>query len=85
MTNASTVVLVPFLFAFLVFTARFYIREAAGSKLNPSFLLAFATVVIAVTYLALGITHRMPEHGTIGFGATGLALLGFSIYRIFVL
>jgi len=85
MSNASTVILVPFFFAFLVFTGRFYIREGANSKLNPSFLLALATVAIVVAYLALGVTHWLPEYGTIGFGVVGLALLGLSIYRIFIL
>ena len=85
MSNASTVILVPFFFAFLVFTGRFYIREGAHSKLTPSFLLAFATIAIAVAYLALGVTDRLPDYGTIGFGAVGLALLGLSIYRIFIL
>lgn len=84
MTNTSTIVLVPFLFAFLVFTGRFYIKESASSKLNPSFLLAFATVALAGAYLALGVTHRMPEYGMIGFGVAGLALLGVAIYRIFI-
>ncbi len=85
MSNASTVILVPFLFAFLVFTGRFYIRERANSILNLSFLLALATVAIAVAYLALGLTQSLPDYGTLGFGVIGLALLGLSIYRIFIL
>jgi hypothetical protein len=85
MSNASTIILVPFLFAFLVFTARFYLKEGARSKLHPSFLLAFATIALAGTYLVLGVTDMLPNYGTIGFGVVGLALLALSIFRIFLI
>ncbi len=85
MTNASTIILVPFLLAFLLFIARFYGRENASSKLNPSFLLALATVVIAGGYLTLGISRMLPDSGTIGFGLVGAALLAFSLFRMFTL
>ena len=37
MTNASTILLIPFILAFLVFVLRFYSRERAASVTNPSF------------------------------------------------
>jgi 4-amino-4-deoxy-L-arabinose transferase-like glycosyltransferase len=83
MSNGSTVILLPFMAAFLVFVGRFYFREGASSKLNPSFLLALATMAIAVTYLVLGILHHLPEYGSIGFGVAGVGLLAFAILRIF--
>jgi hypothetical protein len=85
MTNATTVILAPFLFAFLLFVARFYIKEGANSKLRPSFILAVATVAIASVYLVLCVTDRLPDFGTIGFGSAGLVLMALSIYRIFLI
>jgi phosphoglycerol transferase MdoB-like AlkP superfamily enzyme len=85
MTNASTIILLPFLIAFLVFIFRFYGKENAGSKLNLSFLLAFATVAAACAYLALGVTKMLPEYGTMGFAVVGMGLMVFSIYRLFSL
>ncbi len=85
MSNASTVILVPFLGAFLVFVGRFYIRESAASMLNPSFLLALSTVAISGAYLILGVAKALPEYGTIGFAVVGLGLLALAIYRFFSL
>ncbi|WP_428485247.1 hypothetical protein [Rhodopila sp.] len=85
MSNASTIILMPFLVAFLLFVGRFYFRERAGSKTSPSFLLALATIAIAAAYLILGVTNRLPEYGTIGFGVAGAGLLLLSIVRMFQL
>jgi hypothetical protein len=85
MTNTSTIILLPFLAAFLAFAGRFYAREGAANKGSPSFLLAILTMMIAAAYLFLGITHRLPEYGTIGFGIAGLALLVLAMVRMFQL
>jgi quinol-cytochrome oxidoreductase complex cytochrome b subunit len=85
MTSSSTFILVPFIVAFLVFVLRFYNREGASSVTRPSFLLAMLTVVIAFTYLILGITGELPPYGTIGFALIGLILLGIAIARMFIL
>jgi hypothetical protein len=85
MSNVSTIILAPFLVAFLMFVFRFYGRENAASKLGPSFLLAFATVVVVCLYLVLGVTRTLPEYGTIGFGIVGVALLALSLYRLVTL
>jgi quinol-cytochrome oxidoreductase complex cytochrome b subunit len=85
MTNASTVLLVPFILAFLMFVLRFYSREGASGMTRPSFLLAILTVLIAGTYLALGITGSLPPYGTFGFAAVGVGLLGTAILRMFMI
>jgi hypothetical protein len=85
MTNTSTILLAPFIMAFLVFVFRFYSRERAASMANPSFLLAILTLLIASSYLVLGVTGMLPAHGTIGFACVGLILLGTAILRIFMI
>lgn len=85
MTNTSTVILVPFLLAFVVFALRFYNREGASGMTRPSFLLAILTVLIAFSYLMLGITNNLPPYGTIGFAVVGLILLGTAILRMFMI
>ncbi len=80
MSNATTVILLPFLFAFLVFVARFYFKDGAHSMLRPSFLLALVTIVIVGVYLSLAVSNMLPEYGTVGFGVVGLALLALSLY-----
>ena len=85
MTNTSTFLLVPFVFAFLVFALRFYSREGASSMTQPSFLLAGLTVLIAGFYLILGITNELPPYSTFGFAAIGVILLATSILRMFMI
>ena len=85
MTSISTILLVPFILAFLVFVFRFYNREGASSMLQPSFPLAILTVVIASTYLILGVTASLPPYSTIGFALIGLILLGIAIVRMFMI
>ena len=85
MTNASTILLVPFILAFLIFVLRFYSREGASGMTRPSFLLAIFTVLIAGTYLALGITSSLPPYSTFGFAAVGLILLATAILRMFMI
>ncbi len=83
MTDTSTILLIPFILAFLVFVLRFYSREGASSITNASFLLAILTVLIAFAYLILGVTSMLPHYSTIGFAAVGLILLGTAIARMF--
>jgi hypothetical protein len=85
MSSFSTIVLVPFIVAFLVFVVRFYGREGASSMRNASFVLAVGTMLIAGSYLLLRITETLPPHGTIGFGVAGLALLATAIGRMFMI
>jgi hypothetical protein len=85
MTNTTSLLLLPFLVAFLVFVFRFYNRERAASVFNLSFLLAIATVLIAVLYLFLGVTQQLPPYSTPGFAAVGLILLGVAVLRVFML
>jgi hypothetical protein len=85
MSNFSTIVLLPFIIAFLIFVLRFYARESAASMRNPSFLLGALTVLIAGGYLILRVTHGMPFYGSVGFGLAGLALLATSIFRMFLI
>jgi hypothetical protein len=85
MTNTSTYLLVPFIFAFLVFVFRFYGREGASSIRNPSFVLAILTVLIAGSYLILGVTEMLPPHSTIAYLLIGLILFGIAIARMFMI
>jgi hypothetical protein len=85
MTNTSTVILAPFIMAFLVFIYRFYNRERASSVFNLSFMLAILTMVLAGTYLALGVTGHLPSYGTIGFACIGLIMFATAIVRIFMI
>jgi hypothetical protein len=85
MSDFSTIILLPFLLAFLIFVVRFYGRESAASMMNPSFLMAFGTVAVAACYLALRITGNLPPFGTIGFGLAGLVLLATAIARMFMI
>jgi hypothetical protein len=85
MSNASTIILAPFIFAFLVFVLRFYSRERASSMANPSFLLVVGTILIAGLYLVLGVVDLLPAYSTIGFGVAGLVLLAIAILRMFMI
>ncbi|WP_428537145.1 hypothetical protein [Rhodopila sp.] len=85
MTNASTILLLPFIVAFLIFVLRFYSREGAASMGQPSFLLAGLTVLIAGGYLVLGVMGVLPPYSTAGFAAIGLILLGTAILRMFMI
>jgi hypothetical protein len=85
MSSFSTIILVPFILAFVVFVIRFYGREAASSMSNPSFLLAIGTALTSGTYLILRVTETLPAYGTIGFGVAGLALLATAIGRLFMI
>ncbi len=85
MTDFSTIILVPYLLAFLIFVMRFYGRESASSMLNPSFVMAFLTMASAGGYLYLRITDMLPPYSTAGFGVLGLVLLGSAIARMFML
>jgi hypothetical protein len=82
---SNSIILLPFIFAFLVFAFRFYFRESAASMANPSFVLAVGTVLAVVLYLVLGVLDTLPPHSTLGFGLLGLILLGVSVVRIFML
>ena len=85
MTNTSTMLLIPFIMAFLVFIFRFYSRERAASVANLSFLLAILTMLIASSYLILGVIGLLPAYGTIGFACVGLILLATAVLRIFII
>ena len=85
MSNLPTIILVPFILAFLFFVLRFYFRESAASMANPSFLLGAGTVLIAGAYLIMRVSHVLPAYGTLGFGIVGVGLLGTAIARMFML
>ena len=85
MTSTSTLILIPFIAAFLVFVFRFYSRERASSMANPSFLLAVGSVILAGLYLSLGVVDLLPPYGTLGFGVVGLILLAIAISRMFMI
>ncbi|HBK05694.1 MAG TPA: hypothetical protein DDZ81_07490 [Acetobacteraceae bacterium] len=85
MSDFSTIILLPFIIAFLIFVLRFYSRESASSMKNPSFLLAVLTVLTAGGYLMLRITDHLPPYGTLAFAIAGLALLTTAIARMFMI
>jgi hypothetical protein len=85
MTSATSILLVPFILAFLVFILRFYSREGASSVKNPSFLLAVLTMLIAGSYLVLGVVELLPPYSTVGYALVGLILLVTAITRIFMI
>jgi quinol-cytochrome oxidoreductase complex cytochrome b subunit len=85
MTNTTTIPLIPFVLAFLVFVFRFYSRESASSIKNPSFMLAILTVLIAGSYLVLGVAASLPPYSTIGYIVVGLILLGTAVSRMFMI
>jgi hypothetical protein len=85
MSSISTIILIPFILAFLVFVLRFYSRERASSMTNPSFLLAVSTVLIAGLYLGLGVIDLLPTYATIGFGIAGVVLLAVAALRMFMI
>ncbi|PPQ35514.1 hypothetical protein [Rhodopila globiformis] len=82
---SHSVILLPFVVAFVIFVVRFYFREHAASMANPSFLLAAGSSAMIVLYLVLNVLDRLGTYGTLGFGLVGLALLGVSILRMFML
>jgi hypothetical protein len=82
---SHTFILVPFIVAFLGFILRFYGRENAASMSNPSFLLAAATVIIAVAFLGLGVVNLLPAYSSIAFGVVGLALTALAVARMFMI
>jgi hypothetical protein len=85
MPDFSTIILVPFILAFLIFVLRFYARESASSMRNPSFIMAFLTMASAGGYLYLRVIGALPPYSTAGFGLLGLALLGTAIVRMFMI
>jgi hypothetical protein len=85
MTNTSTILLAPYILAFLIFVFRFYSRERAASIFNTSFLLAIGAMLIAGSYLILGVTDMLPPYSTLGYAAVGLILLGTAILRMFMI
>ena len=85
MTNTTTILLIPFVLAFLVFVFRFYSRESASSIKNPSFMLAILTMLIAGSYIVLGVVQLLPPFSTIGYAVVGLILLVTAISRMFMI
>jgi quinol-cytochrome oxidoreductase complex cytochrome b subunit len=82
---SHTVILAPFILAFLTYILRFYSREGAASMTNPSFLLAAGTVFAAAFYLFLGVIDMLPPYGTLGFGVVGVGLFGVAVARMFMI
>ena len=82
---SHTFILVPFIVAFLCFILRFYGRENAASMSNPSFLLAAATVILALAYLGLGVSDLLPPYASVGFGIVGLILAILGGVRMFMI
>jgi hypothetical protein len=85
MSSFSTIILAPFIIAFVVFVGRFYGREGARSMRSPSFLLAICTVASAFSYLVLRVIDSLPSYGTIGYGIGGVVLLATAIGRLFMI
>jgi len=85
MTSATSVLLIPFILAFLVFIFRFYNREGAASIANFSFLMAIFTMLMAGAWLVLGIAGLLPAYSTIGFACLGLMLFGIAVLRLFMI
>jgi quinol-cytochrome oxidoreductase complex cytochrome b subunit len=85
MTSATSLLLMPLILAFLVFVFRFYSRESASSIKNLSFVLAILTVLVAGSYLVLGVIGMLPPYSTIGFLVIGLILLATAITRMFMM
>jgi hypothetical protein len=85
MSDLSTIVLVPFFFAFLIFVMRFYSRESASSMTKPSFLLAVGTMLSAGAFLLLRVLDIMPSYGPVAFGGLGLILLALAVTRMVML
>jgi hypothetical protein len=82
---SHTIILAPFILAFLIYILRFYGREGAASMTNPSFLLAAGTVTTAAFYLFLGVVDMVPPYGTLGFGVVGVGLLALAVARMFMI
>lgn len=80
-----TYFLAPYVLAFVSSILRFYGREHAGSKTSPSFILAVVTVIVALTFLFLGVGGFLPAYGGVAFLIFGLILLALSIARWFML
>jgi hypothetical protein len=85
MTNTTSILLAPFILAFLVFVFRFYSRENAASIKNPSFMLAILTVLIAGSYLILGVAELLPPYSTIIYAVIGLILFATAVVRMFMI
>nr|WP_294521196.1 hypothetical protein [uncultured Rhodopila sp.] len=80
-----SILLLPFVAAFVVFVLRFYFREGASSLAKPSFLMAVGTSLTAVVFIVLNILSILPPYGALGFALIGLLLLGVSITRMFMI
>ena len=85
MSSADTLIIAPFVAAFLASVFRFYGREGAPSVASPTFLFAVGTVALAGAYLIMGVFGYLPDNGTMIFGAIGVVMLVLSIVRLFVL
>ena len=85
MTNTTSFLLAPFILAFLVFVFRFYSREGAASVKNLSFLLAILTMLLAGSYLVLGVTDSLPPRAAIGYAAAGTVLFAVAVIRLFMI
>ncbi|MGE0419518.1 MAG: hypothetical protein AB7O80_22155 [Acetobacteraceae bacterium] len=83
MLSTSTIFLIPFIIAFIGFLIKFYFHERAGSKRSPTFLLAIATAVLPLTFLALKIFGVVIPYYALGMGIVGCALVVASIVRFF--
>ena len=82
MSSINTFILLPFLGAFLLSIARFYVRDRAHSIFMPSFILAVSAVIVALIYLVLGMLYLLPAHAAIGVGVLGAVFLVVSVYQL---
>ena len=83
MSPFSTIILAPYIIAFVFFVTRFYFREKAASIANPTFILAVTCTATVIVYLTLRILVMLPPYSTLGFGIFGVVLMALAIYRMF--
>lgn len=75
MSNALTIVLVPFVAAAVFNIILFYTRENASSLLAPHFLLACLSALMLASYQVLRVFDVLPGFAPLAYGIAGMCLL----------
>ena len=81
MAHNPTWVLIPLLFAFVVFVAHFYGREGARSHSSFSFVMAIVTVLILMSALLTRVLDFTWAYAPAAYGFIGCALLVAGVMR----
>ena len=74
MSQSSTIVLLPFIAAIIIFILVFYGRERATSLTSHTFLSAAGSVIVLASYLLLRVVDLASFTVTVVYAAIGVAV-----------